>query len=91
ALWVIKALSWMNTVLVLCLASIALIGSMTSALQQAYQHKDLSECLPQTLCLLVVLSGVNIGELGSAVWGLFLGRLAMLLQNSGSFAGDDKR
>ena len=91
ALWVIKALSWMNTVLVLCLASIALIGSMTSALQQAYQHKDLSECLPQTLCLLVVLSGVNIGELGSAFWGLFLGRLAMLLQNSGLLAGDDKR
>lgn len=81
ALWVIKALMWLHPVLVLTLASIALMSSMTAALQQAYQDKDLGQSLPQTLCLLVVLSGVQLAGLGSAFWGLCFGKLAMLLQN----------
>lgn len=82
ALSVIRILAWMNPVLVLSLASIALIGSMTAALQQAYQEKDMAQNFPQTLCLLVVLSGVNIAGLGAAFWGLCFGMLAMLVQNS---------
>jgi predicted benzoate:H+ symporter BenE len=57
------------------------MSSMTAALQQAYQDKDLGQSLPQTLCLLVVLSGVQLAGLGSAFWGLCFGKLAMLLQN----------
>lgn len=81
ALTVIHVLAWMNPVLVLTLASIALIASMTSALQQAYEDNDIGQNLPQTVCLLVVLSGVNIAGLGAVFWGLCFGMFAMLVQN----------
>jgi benzoate membrane transport protein len=81
ALTVIHVLAWMNPVLVLTLASIALISSMTSALQQAYEDNDIGQNLPQTVCLLVVLSGVNIAGLGAVFWALCFGMFAMLVQN----------
>jgi len=80
ALWVIEALAWLHPVLVLSLASIALMSSIASALQQAFGDQTSGQGFPQTLCLLTVLSDVQIGGFGSVFWGLCIGVFARVLQ-----------
>ena len=61
--------------LVLSIAGIALLGTITSSLHQALAESDWRE--PALVTFLVTLSGVTLFGIGSAFWGLVAGALAM--------------
>ena len=63
--------------LVLAIAGIALLGTITASLKQSMQESSWRE--PALITFLVTLSGVNLFSIGSAFWGLVAGGLAMLL------------
>ncbi len=63
--------------LVLAIAGIALLGTITTGLKQAMAEDAWRE--PALITFLVTLSGVNLFEIGSAFWGLVAGGIAMLL------------
>lgn len=63
--------------LVIAIARIALLGTITSSLQQAMDDSAWRE--PALITFLVTLSGVDLYGVGSAFWGLVAGALAMWL------------
>lgn len=63
--------------LVIAIAGIALLGTITSSLQQAMDDSAWRE--PALITFLVTLSGVDLYGVGSAFWGLVAGALAMWL------------
>ncbi|MGI9317027.1 MAG: benzoate/H(+) symporter BenE family transporter [bacterium] len=63
--------------LVLAIAGIALLGTITASLQQAMSDRAWRE--PALITFLVTLSGVTLFGIGSAFWGLVAGGLGMLL------------
>ncbi len=63
--------------LVLSIAGIALIGTITASLHQAVSERTWRE--PALITFLVTLSGMNLFGIGSAFWGLVAGGLGMLL------------
>ncbi|MFT5445468.1 MAG: benzoate membrane transport protein [Gammaproteobacteria bacterium] len=67
--------------LVMAIAGIALIGTMTTSLKQAMGESTWRE--PALITFLVTLSGVTLFGVGSAFWGLVAGALAMLLLGPG--------
>ena len=68
--------------LVLAIAGIALIGTITSSLKQAMQDSAWRE--PALITFVVTLSGVTLFSVGSAFWGLVAGGLAMALLGRGA-------
>lgn len=62
--------------LVLAIAGIALLGTITSSVQQAITSPDWRE--PALITFLVTLSGMELLGIGSAFWGLVAGGVAML-------------
>ncbi|MFT5171906.1 MAG: benzoate membrane transport protein [Gammaproteobacteria bacterium] len=68
--------------LVLAIAGIALIGTITSSLKQAMQDSAWRE--PALITFLVTLSGVTLFSVGSAFWGLIAGALAIALLGRGA-------
>jgi benzoate membrane transport protein len=67
--------------LVAAIAGLALLGTIGGALSQAVQHDDHREAA--VITFLVTLSGVVIGGVGSAFWGVVAGALALLVQHYG--------
>lgn len=63
--------------LVLAIAGIALLGTITTSLHQAVSDRAWRE--PALITFVVTLSGVNLFGIGSAFWGLVAGGLGMLL------------
>ena len=63
--------------LVLAIAGIALLGTITASLRQAMEASVWRE--PALITFLVTLSGVTLFSIGSAFWGLVAGGVAMLL------------
>ena len=63
--------------LVTCLAGIALFGTLASALATAMEDPCRRE--PALICFLVTASGLSLGNIGSAFWGLLAGLLALAL------------
>ena len=63
--------------LVLAIAGIALLGTITAGLKQAMAEDQWRE--PALITFLVTLSGVSLFEIGSAFWGLVAGGVAMML------------
>ncbi len=63
--------------LVIAIAGIALLGTITGSLQQAMTDGAWRE--PALITFLVTLSGVELYGVGSAFWGLAAGALAMWL------------
>jgi benzoate membrane transport protein len=67
--------------LVAAIAGLALLGTIGSALATALQHEAHREAAMVTF--LVTLSGVVLGGVGSAFWGVLAGSLALLVQHYG--------
>ena len=67
--------------LVLAIAGIALLGSIGGGLHAAL--KDDAHREAALITFLVTLSGVVIGGIGSAFWGVVAGALALLVQQYG--------
>lgn len=63
--------------LVLAIAGIALLGTITSGLKQAMEDDQWRE--PALITFIVTLSGVSLFGIGSAFWGLVAGVVAMVL------------
>ena len=63
--------------LVLAIAGIALLGTITTGLKQAMAEDRWRE--PALITFLVTLSGVSLFDIGSAFWGLVAGGMAMAL------------
>lgn len=63
--------------LVLSIAGIALLGTITASLHQAVSDRAWRE--PALITFLVTLSGMNLFGIGSAFWGLVAGGLGMLI------------
>ena len=68
--------------LVLAIAGIALISTITSSLKQALHDSAWRE--PALITFLVTLSGVTLFSVGSPFWGLVAGGLAMALLGRGA-------
>ena len=64
--------------LVLAIAGIALLGSIAGGLASAMQDAVHRE--PALITFLVTLSGVSLGGVGSAFWGVIAGALALFVQ-----------
>ena len=64
--------------LVAAIAGLALLGSIGSALQRALHNEGHREAA--LITFLVTLSGVVLGGVGSAFWGVVAGALALLVQ-----------
>ena len=67
--------------LVAALAGLALLGSMGAGLSAAFAEESHREAA--LITLLVTLSGVVIAGIGSALWGLLAGSLALFVQQYG--------
>lgn len=67
--------------LVAAIAGLALLGSMGAGLSAAFAKEDHREAA--LITLLVTLSGVVIAGIGSALWGLLAGSLALFVQQYG--------
>lgn len=70
------------TELVLAIAGLALLGSIGAGLHTALQDDTHREAA--LITFLVTLSGVVIGGVGSAFWGVVAGALALFVQQYGS-------
>ena len=64
--------------LVVALAGLALLGSIGAGLAQAVRNE--SQCEAALITFLVTLSGLSLGGVGSAFWGLVAGALALFVQ-----------
>lgn len=64
--------------LIMALAGLALLGTLANSLQQALQNETEREAA--ILTFLVTASGMSVGGIGSAFWGLLAGTLALLLR-----------
>lgn len=69
----------MPTALITTLAGLALLGALQSALTQAMAEPGQREAA--LLCFVVTASGISLGGLGAAFWGLVLGLLCQGLQS----------
>ncbi len=67
--------------LVAAIAGLALLGSMGAGLSAAFADESHREAA--LITLLVTLSGVVIAGIGSALWGLLAGSLALFVQQYG--------
>ncbi len=67
--------------LVAAIAGLALLGTIGGALTAALQHEPHREAA--VITFLVTLSGVVLGGVGSAFWGVVAGALALLVQHFG--------
>ncbi len=67
------------TELVLAIAGIALFGALSSGLALAMREDNQRE--PALITFLVTASGVSLGGIGSAFWGLVAGVLALVVLN----------
>ena len=67
--------------LVLAIAGLALLGSIGGGLAQALAHEGEREAA--LITFLVTLSGVVLGGVGSAFWGVAAGALALFVQKYG--------
>ena len=65
--------------LVICIAGLALLGSIGSGLATALQGEQHREAA--LITFLVTLSGVVIAGIGSAFWGVVAGSLALFVQH----------
>jgi benzoate membrane transport protein len=63
-------------ILITAIAGLALFGAMASAVTSALEEPD--HRLVAIITFLVVASGVTIAGIGSALWGLIVGGIAML-------------
>jgi len=70
------------TELVLAIAGLALLGSIGAGLHTALQDDTHREAA--LITFLVTLSGVVVGGVGSAFWGVVAGALALFVQQYGS-------
>ncbi len=70
--------------LVMAIAGIALFSTIGNALATATQ--DAAQREPALIAFLVTASGVQIGGIGAAFWGLAAGLLALLIWRAGSAA-----
>jgi benzoate membrane transport protein len=68
--------------LVLAIAGLALLGSISGGLHAALRDEQHREAA--IITFLVTLSGVVIAGIGSAFWGVVAGALALFVQQSGS-------
>jgi benzoate membrane transport protein len=71
--------------LVLAIAGLALLGTIGNGLAAAVRDESTREAAAITF--LVTLSGVVIGGIGSAFWGVVAGAAALLVQNAGRKRG----
>jgi benzoate membrane transport protein len=67
--------------LVAAIAGLALLGTIGGALTVALKDDDHREAA--LITFLVTLSGVVLGGVGSAFWGVVAGSLALLVQHYG--------
>ncbi|WP_027016533.1 benzoate/H(+) symporter BenE family transporter [Comamonas composti] len=67
--------------LVMCIAGLALLGSIGNGLAVAFKQEQYREAA--LITFLVTLSGVVIAGVGSAFWGVVAGSLALLVQHYG--------
>ena len=67
--------------LVLAIAGLALLGSIGGGLAQALAHEGQREAA--LITFLVTLSGVVLGGIGSAFWGVVAGSVALFVQQYG--------
>jgi benzoate membrane transport protein len=68
----------MPPALIATIAGLALLGPLVNALGAALA--DAEQRLPATLTLVVTASGLALGGIGSAFWGLMAGLIALALQ-----------
>jgi len=64
--------------LVVTIAGLALLGTISSSLSTALAHE--AERIPAIITLITTASGVVMWGIGSAFWGLILGTMALLIQ-----------
>lgn len=69
------------TELVAAIAGLALLGTIGGALKSALEHDEHREA--SLITFLVTLSGVVVGGVGSAFWGVAAGALALAVQHYG--------
>ena len=70
----------MPQALVVTIAGLALLGTISSSLSTALAGE--AERIPAVITLVTTASGVAMWGIGSAFWGLILGALALLIQRS---------
>ena len=68
----------MPQALVVTIAGLALLGTISSSLSTALAHE--AERIPAIITLITTTSGVVMWGIGSAFWGLILGTMALLIQ-----------
>lgn len=72
--------------LVVAIAGLALLGTISSALASAFQDEPRREAA--LITFLVTLSGVTIAGVGSAFWGVVAGTIALFVQQYGRRGAD---
>lgn len=68
----------MPQALVVTIAGLALLGTITSSLNTALALE--AERIPALITLITTASGVALWGIGSAFWGLIIGFVALLIQ-----------